>query len=349
MTAGPPTGSGREMLGSKGFAFPILIGDIGGTNARFAVVPDEASPAVQFPIAQTKNYATIDAAIRATVHDVSEWRPKSMILAVAGPVNGDEIPLTNCPWVVRPKQMTETLGLQDVVILNDFEAQALAVVALGEEHMERIGGGPPVAEAARVVLGPGTGLGVAGLVHSHGVWIPVPGEGGHMDIGPRTPRDYQIWPHIEPLDGRVSGEQMLSGRGLVNIYQAIAETDGIAPKYSVPAEITPAALENSDPTAAEALELFVTCLGRTAGDLALVFMAKGGVFLTGGIAQKVVPALKAGNFREAFEDKAPHREWLSKIPAYVITHPLAALEGLGAYARAPARFGVETDGRRWQA
>jgi len=335
-------------LALRSFAFPILIGDIGGTNARFAVVPDAHSPTVQFPIVQTKNFATIDDAIRATVHETSDIRPKSMILAVAGPVNGDEIPLTNCPWVVKPMAMIAGLGLEDIVILNDFEAQALAVVALGEEHMERIGGGPPVAEAARVVLGPGTGLGVAGLIHSHGVWIPVPGEGGHMDLGPRTERDYQVFPHVEKLDGRVSGEQMLSGRGLVNVYRAVAAADGIEPKYSIPAEITPVALEKSDRVAVEALDLFVTCLGRTAGDLAMVFMAKGGVFLTGGIAQKIVPALKEGKFREAFEDKAPHREWLSKIPAYVITHPLAALEGLAAFAREPGRFGVATDGRRWR-
>lgn len=331
-----------------GYAFPILIGDIGGTNARFAIVTDPDNPAVGFPIVQTKNFPTIDAAIKASIHDASDLRPKSMILAVAGPVNGDEIPLTNCPWVVRPRQLIATLGFEDIAVLNDFEAQALAVVALDKAHMEQIGGGAPVDGAARVVLGPGTGLGVAGLIHSAGVWIPVPGEGGHMDIGPRTPRDYAVWPHIEPIEGRVSGEQILSGRGLLNVYRAICATDGKPPEFADPAEITPAALNRTDAAAVEALDLFVTCLGRTAGDLAMVFMAKGGVFLTGGIAQKIVPALKAGLFREAFEDKAPHRGWLSAIPAYVITHPLAALEGLGAYARAPQRFGVETRGRRWR-
>ena len=118
------------------------------------------------------------------------------------------------------------LGLPDIVILNDFEAQALAVVALGEEHMEKIGGGEPEPNAGRVVLGPGTGLGVAGLIHACGRWIPVPGEGGHMDIGPRTPRDFEVFPHIEPIEGRISGEQILCGRGLVNIYRAVAKADG---------------------------------------------------------------------------------------------------------------------------
>ena len=328
--------------------FPILIGDIGGTNARFSIVPDAHSDAGPPEIVQTADYPTIDAAIQAAVLDRASVRPSSAVLAVAGPVDGDEIPLTNCPWVVRPKKMLAGLGLRDIVVLNDFEAQALAVVALGEEHMEKIGGGAPEPNAGRVVLGPGTGLGVAGLVHALDHWIPVPGEGGHMDIGPRTPRDFEVFPHIEPLEGRVSGEQILSGRGLVNVYRAVAEADGKAAPFTTPAEITAAALAGTDPVAEEALSIFATCLGRTAGDLALVFMSRGGVFLTGGIVQKILPALRRGNFRAAFEDKAPHSELMRSMPVYVITHPLAALSGLAAYARQPSLFGVQTQGRRWR-
>ncbi len=329
--------------------FPILIGDIGGTNARFSVVLDAQSEASEPHIMQTADFATIDDAIRAAVLDRSEIRPNSAVLAVAGPVDSDEIQLTNCPWVVRPKAMFAGLGLSDVVVLNDFEAQALAVVALGEEHLEQIGGGAPEPHAGRVVLGPGTGLGVAGLIHALDHWIPVPGEGGHMDIGPRTERDYQVFPHIETIEGRVSGEQILSGRGLVNTYRAVARADGKPAPFTKPQEITAAALAKTDPTAEEALSMFATCLGRTAGDVAMMFMSRGGVYLTGGIAQKIVPALREGAFRAAFEDKAPHTELLRSIPVYVITHPLAALSGLAAYARAPSRFGVETDGRRWKA
>ena len=333
---------------AEAFEFPILIGDIGGTNARFAVIMDAASEAGEPQIVQTANFSTIDDAIQSAVLDRLSVAPRSAVIAVAGPVDGDAIALTNCPWVVRPKGMFTTVGLRDIVILNDFEAQALAVVALDDEYLEKIGGGAPEPNAGRVVLGPGTGLGVAGLIHSGGKWIPVPGEGGHMDIGPRTPRDYQIFPHIEPIEGRISGEQILCGRGLVSTYRAVAKADKKTPRFTTPAEVTKAALDKTDATAEEALELFVTCLGRTAGDLALVFKSRGGVFLTGGIAQKIVPALKAGNFRAAFDDKAPHSEWMATIPVYVITHPLAALAGLAAYARAPERFGVETSGRRWR-
>ena len=328
--------------------FPVLIGDIGGTNARFSIVLDANSELTEPQIVQTANFATIDEAIQAAVLDKSSMRPNSAVLAVAGPVDSDEIRLTNCPWVVKPHQMFANLGLSDIVVLNDFEAQALAVVALGEEHMEKIGGGTPEPGAGRVVLGPGTGLGVAGLIRALGRWIPVPGEGGHMDIGPRTPRDFEVFPHIETIEGRVSGEQILCGRGLVNVYRAVAAADGKPAPLAQPSEITAAALAKADPVAEEALSLFVTCLGRTAGDLALVFMSRGGVFLTGGIAQKIVPALKQGNFRAAFEDKAPHSALLKAMPVYVITHPLAALLGLAAYARAPSLFGVETKGRRWR-
>ncbi len=328
--------------------FPILIGDIGGTNARFALLLDAYAEPRQFPIVQTAAFKTIDEAIQKTILDQTSVQPRTAVLAVAGPVDGDEIELTNCDWVVRPKEMISGLGLGDVIVLNDFEAQALAVVALGEGDMQKIGDGKVEPTAGRVVLGPGTGLGVAGLVHAAERWIPIPGEGGHMDIGPRTPRDHQIFPHIERIDGRVSGEQILCGRGLVNVYRAVAKADDRAPRFSAPAEITAAALDRSDPVAVEALDLFVTCLGRTAGDLALVFMSRGGVYLTGGIAQKIVPALMSGGFRAAFEDKAPHSALMRSMPVYVITHPLAALAGLAAYARTPGRFGVEVTGRRWQ-
>jgi glucokinase len=334
--------------GEERLAFPILIGDIGGTNARFAVVTDPTSQPTYFPIVQTANFATIDDAIRATVHEKSEIRPRSTVLAVAGPVESDEIALTNCPWVVKPKIMSAGLGLSDIVVLNDFEAQALAVVALGEEHMEKIGGGAPEEGAPRVVLGPGTGLGVAGLIHFNGRWLPVPGEGGHMDIGPRSPRDFEVFPHIEKIDGRISGEQILSGRGLMNVYRAVAVASKAPVLFTTPAEVTAAALDHSDSVAEEALTTFVTCLGRTAGDLALVFMSQGGIFLTGGIAQKIVPALKTGEFRAAFEDKAPHAALMRQMPVYVIVHPLAALSGLAAYAQTPERFGVQTRGRRWR-
>ncbi len=330
-----------------GFRYPVLIGDVGGTNARFQVVEDASGPPDEVRIVKVADFSTIDDAIESVLKERGGEPPRSAVLAVAGPVTGDAIALTNCSWVVQPRAMWDRLGLSDIVMLNDFEAQALAAVVIGDDDLEPISGRASVPHCGRVVLGPGTGLGVAGLVCSGRRWIPVRGEGGHMDLGPRTARDREIFPHLETIEGRISGEQILCGRGLVNLYRAVARADQKLAVLDDPAEITTAALNGSDPVAVETLELFVTYLGRTAGDLALVFMSRGGVYLSGGIAQKIVPALKRPAFREAFEDKAPHGALMREMPVFVITHPLAALLGLAAYARTPEQFGIETEGRRW--
>jgi glucokinase len=329
--------------------FPVLVGDIGGTNARFAILPGPQADAIEFETVSTAAFPDIDVAIERAILAPSPVRPRSAVLAIAAPVKGEEIRLTNCPWTVRPQVLIDRLGFDEVVILNDFEAQALAVIAIGPDHLVQVGGGTADPDASRVVLGPGTGLGVAGLVNANGVWVPVPGEGGHVDMGPRTPRDFAVFPHIERIEGRISGEQMLCGRGLVNLYRAVAAADAVPEKLHTPAEITGAALAGTDGVAEEALDLFVTCLGRLAGDLALIFMARGGVYLTGGIAQKIVPALEQPRFRAAFEDKAPHSALMRDLPVFVMTHPLAALLGLAAFARTPHSFHIRTTGRHWRA
>ena len=335
----------REAVG-----FPVLIGDIGGTNARFAILTDAYAEAREFAPVRTADFPTIDEAIQAAVLDKTAIQPRSAVLAVAGPVDGDEIDLTNCDWVVRPRAMIDGLGFADVIVLNDFEAQALAVAGMAPEHVVELGGGRAEAEATRVVLGPGTGLGVAGLVHAARMWIPVPGEGGHVDLGPRTDRDGEIWPHLERIEGRISAEQLLCGRGIVNLYRAVGAVAGAEPTLGDdPARITEAAVKRADPVATEALDLFATYLGRVAGDLALTFMATGGVYVSGGIGQHIVGILKSGGFRAAFEDKAPHRDLVASIATRLVIHPLAALSGLAAFARTPVRFVVSTDGRRWRA
>ncbi len=327
--------------------FPILIGDIGGTNARFSILADADSEQEHFPVVQTANFATIDDAIKLALEN-SKVRPRSAILAMAGPVQGDEIPLTNCDWVIRPKTMIANLGIEDVLVINDFEAQALAIAEISDEHRQTIGQASGNMTASRAVLGPGTGLGVGALVHTQHQWVPVPGEGGHIDLGPRTERDLQIWPHLEPIEGRISAEQVICGRGLQNLYHAICAADGIEPSLKEPADITNHALAGTNRQAEETLTLFVTYLGRVAGDIAMIFMARGGVYLSGGIPQKILPALQKPEFRAAFEDKAPHTEMMMTIPTHVVVNPLAALSGLAAYARKPTSFGLATEGRRWR-
>ncbi|SMF38732.1 glucokinase [Xaviernesmea oryzae] len=327
--------------------FPILIGDIGGTNARFSILIDAYAEPKPFPNVRTADYPTIDEAIQKVVLDKTSVQPRAAILAIAGPIDGDEIDLTNCDWIVRPKAMIADLGFEDVLVVNDFEAQALAVAALPDEYRETLGTGSEPHMASCVVLGPGTGLGVAGLVYARHMWFPVPGEGGHVDVGPRSARDFEIFPHLKRIEGRVSAEEILSGRGVVNIYQAVCAADGVAPAFSNPADITAHGLGGANPQAVETLALFATYLGRVAGDMALIFMARGGVYLAGGISQKIIPALKGPEFRAAFEDKAPHSELMGTIPTFVVTHPQAALAGLASFARTPSAYGISMDGRRW--
>ncbi len=157
-----------------------------------------------------------------------------------------------------------------------------------------------------------------------------------------------IWPFLEPIEGRISAEQLLCGRGIMNIYQAVCAADAREAPLADPAAVTTHAMAGTDTAAMETISLFSTYLGRVAGDMAMIFMARGGVFLAGGISQKILPALRKPEFRQAFEDKAPHSELLRTIPTFVVTHPTAALSGLAAYARTPVRFGVATEGRRWR-
>ena len=334
---------------NEALGYPVLIGDIGGTNARFAVLTDAYAEAREFPPVRTAGFQTIEDAIQAAVLDKTSVQPRSAILAVAGPVDGDAIDLTNCHWVVRPRDLIEGLALSDVIVINDFEAQALAVADMHPEHLVELGGGRAENNQTRVVLGPGTGLGVAGLVRAARIWVPVPGEGGHVDLGPRTERDHAIWPHIPRVEGRVSAEQILCGPGIERLYGAICATDGAAGTLATASDITAAAVARADERAIETLDVFCACLGRVAGDLALTFMATGGVFISGGIGQHIVGLLKSGGFRAAFEDKSPHSELVASIATRLVIHPLAALSGLSAYARTPTRFGLETSGRRWRA
>jgi glucokinase len=327
--------------------FPILIGDIGGTNARFALIDDGDAPMQRLPNLHTADFATIDDAIEAGVIVKAGARPKSAILALAGPIAGDRVPLTNCDWVVEPKKSIERFRLAEMILLNDFEAQALALPDLEPRDLDAIGEGERRAEAVRVVLGPGTGLGVGALVHARGIWVPVPGEGPHIDLGPITDRDMALWPNIERVLGRISAEAVISGPGMLRLYRAICRTDGVEARFTTQEAVTAAGLAGSDAKAAETLTLFGTYLGRVAGDLGLIFMAYGGVFLGGGIAAKIAPVLKAGEFRKAFTAKAPYEKLMERMATAIIIKEDSALAGIAAFARAPARFGVELGGRRW--
>lgn len=328
--------------------FPVLIGDIGGTNARFSLILSPDNEQITLPAINTIDYQRFEDVIEALIAQFGSPSIGSVILAIAAPVEGDNIKLTNNHWVISPLSLIQRFGFSDVAILNDFEAQALAAAVLNKAHLHQTGGTPHNITANRVILGPGTGLGVAGLIYSQNTWIPIATEGGHVEFGPLSKRDYEIFPNLKKIGDRLGAEEVISGRGLLNIYQAICKTDQIKDTLTDPALISEAALNKSNPQAEEALELFATYLGRMAGDIALLFLARGGVYISGGIAQKILPALTSGHFRKAFENKPPHCGILRDIPTYVVTNPLAALEGLSAFACKKAAFQIDLNKRSWQ-
>lgn len=336
-----------DLTDPTSFNYPVLIGDIGGTNARFALVVDSHAAPRHFDPVRTADFENIEEAIDAGVLNKTSLIPRTAILAVAGPVDGDEIDLTNAHWMIKPRQLAREFGLEEVIILNDFEAQAMALSALRDEDIEALTDNETDALGPKVILGPGTGLGVAALVNAKGVWLPIPGEGGHIDLAPVSDRDREYWPYLETIEGRVSAEQVVCGAGLMNLYQALCKADGVTPKFKDPSEISDAAIKEVDALADETLDLFSEHLGRVAGNLALIFIATGGVYLTGGISQKIIEVLRNGRLMAAFRDKAPHSAMLADLPVSVVMHPLAPMLGLAAYAHAPSRFGMKTAHRRW--
>ena len=332
-----------------GIRFPVLIGDIGGTNARFAVIAERDADWQRIDDVHTADYRTVEDAIDTVVLARTRLRPKTAILALAGPITGERIGLTNCPWIFEPRKLLPRFGLSSIILLNDFEALSLCLPDLGEGDVGRIGGGRALPERPRVVVGPGTGLGAGALIHARGAWIPVPGEGGHIDLGPVSERDFAIWPHLEKSFDRFSAETLLCGPGLMRVYRGLAGFHGAEPVHATPAEVTAAGLSGDDPIAVEALEFFATHLGHFAGNLAVVFVATGGVYLAGGISAKIAPALRSGSFREAFVAKDPHRHLMEEMMTAIITRPDPALAGIAAFARDPGRFGVELAGKLWRA
>lgn len=330
------------------FSFPVLVGDIGGTNARFAIVADAGAPAVAFEPVRIRQFGSIEEAITRSVLSATSLRPASMMLAIATPLVGETFRLTNADWVIDPAALIGRFGLSEVVLLNDFAAQGLAALALGPEHLAGIGERAVVDGRPKVVIGPGTGLGIAFVVNVGGKWAIIPGEGGHIDIGPRTEREMAIWPHLRKENGRMSAECAICGRGLQNLHQAICRLEGRDAGDADASEISQRGLAGDDPAMAEAVSLFLTLLARVCGDMALLTLAHGGVYIAGGIAAKMLPGIQRPRFREEFEDKAPHQAIMRAIAVNVMTHPTAALEGLIACVRRSDRFSLEGATRRFR-
>jgi glucokinase len=314
---------------SSSSATIALVADIGGTNARFAVADLRTLKLARSVSFRCLEFPSLQAAAAAYLAELAE-RPRLAAFAVAAPVFAGSVQFTNSSWSFGLEQLRTALGLHKQLVLNDFEALAQALPHLEASELHQIGGGMPAEGAPKVVLGPGTGLGVAGLVRSADGWLPVASEGGHVGFAVEDAREFAILERLRSGRERLSVERVLSGPGLADLYRVLSQLQGRSAPPLQAADVVKRGLAAEDAVAQETLEQFATWLGRFAGDAALVFAARGGVYLGGGIAPRIVELLSAGGFRRALQGKGRMAPYLSPIPVYVILSGEAGLKGAAA-------------------
>ncbi len=303
-----------------------LVGDIGATNARLAIVqPDGAL--THHANLLCEDYATIAAAIEAYIAQANAGRPTQAVLAVATAPDGDRVRFTNNPWAFSVTQLAGRLGIPSLRIINDFEANALAVPHLGARDVSQVGGGAPVAEMPIGVIGPGSGLGASTVVWTGTRHLPVPGEGGHVTMAAADAEESEVLALLRQRFDHVSAERVLSGPGLVNLYNALCEIGGRPSPGLSAAQITDPETAAQDACAKRAVAMFCAMLGTVAANLALTLGARGGIYIAGGIVPKLGTAFAQSQFRARFEDKGRLRSYLAAIPTYVVMRPDAALLG----------------------
>jgi glucokinase len=301
-----------------------LVADIGGSKSRFALA-HSAGAVERMLVIENDTVADLDAAVARYLEETGA-RPRAATLAVAGPCDGEEIALTNrASWRLRRREFAKRFGFSQLRVLNDFEAIAWALPQLGAAQTRPLGS-PVVPHAGvKVVLGPGTGLGVAALLPADGRWHVVASEGGHASFGPQAPDEIEVFARLRQECGAVSAETVLSGSGLARLARAL---DPQAARHA-PETIAASALAR-EPAAQAAARLFARLLGRFAGSLALTFKALGGVYVTGGVASGLAPLLGEPVFRAAFEAHPPYEALLRAIPTLLITCEQPGLIGCAA-------------------
>ncbi|MBU2955398.1 glucokinase [Marinobacter sp. F3R08] len=310
-----------------------LVGDIGGTNARFALVEQGSVQPRAIEVLVCGKYSNLDDAVRDYLSRVGVPEVDRACLAVASPVRGTRVRMTNNHWCFDTEAIRQLFGWSAFKVINDFTAMALGVPHVADEQLVHVCGGPGDNRRPRLVIGPGTGLGVSGLVPIEKGWVPLTTEGGHVDFAPTDDTEMAVLRILKARFGRVSVERILCGQGLLNLYQAHAEIQGVAAPLDAPEKITAAALEHTDSLACHTLRHFCEILGRVAGNGVLTLGSTGGVYLCGGILPRFLEFFLESRFRNGFEDKGRMRPILESTPVYVVSEPytglLGAAEALG--------------------
>jgi len=305
----------------------VLLADIGGTNSRFALAGPDGQPE-RVLIIENDTVANLEGAIACYI-DETGARPSAAVLAVAGPLDGEEVVLTNRAWRFQPAALARRFGFEKLRLVNDFEAIAWALTRLTSADARPLGPTPPARPGVKVVLGPGTGLGVAALVPVNGRWQVLASEGGHASFGPQSLEEMEIFATLLHECGSVCAETVLSGPGLARLLRAIDPGS----QAQTPEAVVANALKG-EPAALAAVQLFVLLLGRFAGGLALTFKAVGGVYIAGGVVARLGPLIDVQALRAAFEAHPPYQTLLASIPIWLLTRSEPGLLGCAVLADA---------------
>ncbi len=308
---------------------PALIGDIGGTNARFALVtPGQAAPQniLNLPCADYPGVVEAAQDYLNRVGATGSSAPVEACLAFACPVHAEQVKMTNNHWQFLKGEVQQALGLSLFKVINDFTAQALGIPHVPAQNLVEVKSGNAQAHTLRLVIGPGTGLGVAGVFPGQRAWIPLPTEGGHVRFAPTDELERKLSAELEARYTRVSVERMLCGQGIVDIHAALCAFESVAPKLETAAAITQAAQEG-DALARQTLQRFLKILGDVCGDTTLTMGARGGVYLCGGIVPRLLDWLPESALCSAFTNKGRMYAYNADIPIWVVTHPWTGLLG----------------------
>ncbi|MEI7463968.1 MAG: glucokinase [Burkholderiales bacterium] len=320
------------------YSLPRLVADIGGTHARFGLVEGPGLSLTQVQRLRTEDYPHLIDAVRAYLSTLPTAmdRPALACLAVAAPLDGDEVRFINHPWWFSRDAVQRELGLDRLILLNDFEALALALPHLAGTGLRSQGAAPGQAAAPRgtlAVVGPGTGLGVAGLIHTSAGWQAIPGEGGHVTLAACDDFEATVLAAARRELAHVSAERLLSGVGLPLLHRAVATASGRSIDVAMRTEailqhgIDYAGGRSGDADCARTLTVFCAMLGTVAGNVALTLGARGGLYIGGGIVPRMADLFFASTFRERFEAKGRYRDYMRAIPTALIIDPQAALTG----------------------
>lgn len=314
---------------------PILVADIGGTNARFALARHNGDQLIteSVSVLPSANYPSLAEVVSEYLGSLtSEQRPKRACLAVAGPVGNNRVHLTNLGWVAQGDELARAVGLDQIALINDFVAYAYSIPLLPESQLQSVKPGEALAGAPRVVLGPGTGFGVASLVpRQQKGWQAIPCEGGHISLAATNARQAALVEILRRRFAHVSVEHILCGRGMVNLYQAMGDLLNLQATLATPAEITEAVKTGTDPLARETLSEFCRWLGSVTGDMVLAQGARGGAYLGGGILPRIADFLQQSDFTSAFGHKGAMAGYLDPVPVSLALKSDTALMGAAAW------------------